>query len=103
MKIPIFITEFIKHFITTNPVWAKRIQAVSLIVGAIAWLPELLQFLEIPQSAWMEVLHNKFVKIGSLLALIVAQYPNAESSKEKIESNGLGSRPDDRNPPPKNP
>jgi len=76
MKIPTFITELLQRFFTANPVWAKRIQAASLIIGLLAWLPELLQFLEIPQSAWMEVLHNKFVKIGSVLALIIAQLPN---------------------------
>ncbi len=76
MKIPPFITAAIQRFVTNNPVWAKRIQAASLLVAFLAWLPELLQFLEIPQSDWMEVLHNKFVKIGSVLALILAQIPN---------------------------
>ena len=78
MKVPPFIIELVQRFATSNPVWAKRIQLASLIVGVLAWLPELFQFLEIQQSDWMEILHNKFVKIGSLLALIMAQLPNAE-------------------------
>lgn len=100
MKVPIVLTELLQRFVTKNPIWAKRIQAASLIVGALAWLPELLQFLEIQQSAWMEIMHNKFVKIGSLLALIMAQYPNETKSKDDETNNGLtvGGRPNDRNP-----
>ena len=76
MKIPPFISSVIQRFLTDNPLWAKRIQAASLVLMVLAWTPELLSYLEIPSPDWLEVAHNKIVKIGSLVALVLAQLPN---------------------------
>ena len=47
MKIPPFIIELTQRVASTNPKFFKVIQAVSGVIATIAFLPDLLAFLEI--------------------------------------------------------
>lgn len=82
MKIPPVIIELFKRIASDNPKWAKRVQALSLVLMALAWTPELLGYLEIPSPSWVEILQNKVVKIGSLITLVLAQLPNPNDKKD---------------------
>jgi len=78
MKIPPFIIELIQRFATNNPKFFKVIQAVSAIIAVIAFVPDLLSYLDISSPEWLSVLNDKATKIGALTAIILAQLPNAE-------------------------
>lgn len=82
MKLPQFLLELISRFATKNPVFFKWIQTFSGAIAIVAFLPDLFAYLEIASPSWLEVLHNKVVKIGSLTAIIMAQLPN-ETKKEE--------------------
>ena len=80
MKVPPFISAALQRFFTANPLWAKRIQAASFALGVIAFIPDILTYLEIPSPTWIEFLHNKVVKIGALLSIVIMQIPNDNKS-----------------------
>ena len=81
MKIPTFIIELIQRFATSNPKFFKVIQAISAAVAIVAFIPDLLVYLDIASPSWLELLHDKAVKIGALTAVIMAQLPNEQPSK----------------------
>jgi xanthine/uracil permease len=81
MKVPPFIIELLQRFATRNPNFFKVIQTISFAVGVVAFIPDLLDYLEIPSPLWMELLNDKAVKIGALTAVIMAQLPNDQPSK----------------------
>lgn len=76
MKIPPFIIELIQRVATNNPKFFKVIQVISAAVAIVAFIPDLLVYLEITSPFWLELLHDKAVKIGALTAVIMAQLPN---------------------------
>ena len=76
MKIPPFIIELIQRSATKNPKFFKVIQAVSGVVALIAFMPDLLVFLDISVPQWVTILNDKAIKIGALTALVMAQLPN---------------------------
>jgi xanthine/uracil permease len=78
MKIPPFITELLQRVATKNPKFFKVIQAISFAVGVVAFIPNLLDYLEIPSPLWMELLRDKAIKIGALTAIVLAQLPNEQ-------------------------
>ena len=81
MKIPPFITELVQRFASKNPTFFKWIQYVSAAVAFVAFIPDLAAYLELPSPAWLEILHDKAIKIGALTAVIMAQLPNEQPSK----------------------
>lgn len=82
MKVPPVVIELLKRIASDNPKFFKWIQVVSAIVAVIAFVPDVLGFLEIPAPSWLEVLHSKAVKVGALTAVIVAQLPNPSDKKD---------------------
>ena len=81
MKIPTFITELIKRIASKNPKFFQVIQAISATVAFVAFIPDLAAYLELPSPAWLEILHDKAIKIGALTAVIMAQLPNEQPTK----------------------
>lgn len=81
MKIPPFITELVQRFATNNPKFFKIIQAISGTVAIVAFIPDLLSYLDIPSPLWLGILHDKAIKIGALTAIILAQLPNEQPTK----------------------
>ena len=104
MKIPPFIIELVKRVATNNPTFFKWVQGISALVAVAAFVPDLLAYLDIESPSWLEILHDKAIKIGALTAILMGQLPNAEPKKvpdeEPISGLTVGGRPDDRNPPP---
>ena len=83
MKIPPFITELVRRFAKKNPKFFQIIQAISATVAFVAFIPDLAAYLEIASPAWLEILHDKAIKIGALTAIILAQLPNEQSKNDK--------------------
>jgi hypothetical protein len=81
MKIPPFIIELIQRAASSNPKFFKWIQLVSGIVAVIAFIPDLLTFLDITHPNWIDALNDKAVKVGALTAIIMAQLPNPSVKK----------------------
>lgn len=81
MKVPQFLTELLQRFATNNPTFFKWVQTISGAVAIVAFIPDLLAYLDIASPSWLEVLHSKAVKIGALTAIIMAQLPNANDKK----------------------
>lgn len=82
MKIPPVIIEFLQRVLSDNPKFFKWVQVVSAIVAIVAFVPDVLGFLEIPTPSWLEILHDKAIKVGALTAIIVAQLPNPSDKKQ---------------------
>jgi len=82
MKIPPVLIEFIQRMASDNPKFFKWVQIVSAIVAVIAFVPDVLGFLEIPAPEWLSVLHDKAIKVGALTAILVAQLPNPNDKKQ---------------------
>lgn len=78
MKVPPFLTELLGRLISKNPKFFKIIQLLAGLLAAIAFLPELFVFLEIPAPAFLAVVATKSVKIGALITIVLAQLPNAD-------------------------
>jgi len=76
MKVPPVVIELFKRIATDNPTFFKWVQFVSAVIGIIAFVPDVLAFLDIASPSWLEVLHTKAVKVGALIAIFVAQLPN---------------------------
>ena len=82
MKIPPVLLEFAKRIASDNPKFFKWVQIVSAIVAVIAFVPDVLVFLEIPAPSWLSLLHDKAIKVGALTAILVAQLPNPNDKKQ---------------------
>ena len=80
MKLPPFFVDTVKRFVTKNPKYFRHLQVASGIVAVIAFAPELLSYLEIDIPVWMHALESKFVKVGSLLTILIAQLPNEDQT-----------------------
>lgn len=78
MKVPPFLVELVQRFATNNPKFFKVIQAVSAIIAVIAFIPDLLSYLDISSPKWLSVLNDKATKIGALTAIVLAQLPNEQ-------------------------
>ena len=78
MKVPQFLVELLQRFATKNPSFFKWIQTISGAVAIVAFIPDLLAFLDIAAPSWLDVLHDKTVKVGALTAIIMAQLPNEQ-------------------------
>lgn len=76
MKVPSILTELLQRFATKNPKFFKWIQGISAAVAIVAFIPDLLAYLEIPSPTWLDFLHDRAIKIGALTAVIMAQLPN---------------------------
>lgn len=77
---PPVVAEFIQRLLTEKPEFFKWIQAISGVIATIAFLPDLLSYLEIPVPNWLDILHDKAIKIGALTAIIMAQLPNKSAN-----------------------
>jgi len=82
MKVPQFLVELLQRFATKNPSFFKWIQTISGAVAIVAFIPDLLAFLDIAAPSWLDVLHDKTVKVGALTAILVAQLPNPNDKKD---------------------
>lgn len=78
MKVPPVVIELFKRIASDNPKFFKWVQFVSAVIGIIAFIPDLLAFLDIASPSWLEVLHTKAVKVGALISIFIAQLPNAD-------------------------
>ncbi len=78
MKVPPVVIELFKRIASDNPKFFKWVQALSAIVAVVAFIPDLLAFLEIAAPSWLDVLHDKTVKVGALISIFIAQLPNAD-------------------------
>jgi xanthine/uracil permease len=78
MKVPPVVIELFKRIASDNPSFFKWIQTISAVVAVVAFIPDLLAFLDIAAPSWLDVLHDKTVKVGALTAIIMAQLPNEQ-------------------------
>ena len=78
MKVPPVVIELFKRIASDNPKFFKWIQVISAVVAVVAFIPDLLAFLDIAAPSWLEVLHDKTVKVGALISIFIAQLPNAD-------------------------
>lgn len=78
MKVPPVVIELFKRIASDNPKFFKWVQALSAIVAVVAFIPDLLAFLDIAAPSWLDVLHDKTVKVGALISIFIAQLPNAD-------------------------
>ena len=78
MKVPQFLVELLQRVATKNPSFFKWIQTISGAVAIVAFIPDLLAYLEIASPEWLGLLNDKAVKIGALTAIIMAQLPNEQ-------------------------
>jgi len=78
MKVPPVVIELFKRIASDNPKFFKWVQALSAIVAVVAFIPDLLAFLDIAVPSWLDVLHDKTVKVGALISIFIAQLPNAD-------------------------
>ena len=81
MKIPPVLIELLQRLLSENPKFFKWIQLVSGIVAIVAFVPDVLTFLDITHPSWLEVLNDKAVKVGALTAILMAQLPNPSNKK----------------------
>lgn len=81
MKIPPVLIELLQRIASDNPKFFKWIQVISAVVAVVAFVPDVLAFLDIAAPSWLEVLHDKTVKVGALTAILVAQLPNPNNKK----------------------
>lgn len=81
MKVPPVLIELLQRIASDNPKFFKWLQAISAVVAVIAFVPDLLAYLEIPSPSWLEFLHNSSVKVGALTAILMAQLPNPADKK----------------------
>lgn len=81
MKIPSFLVELIQRLFKKNPAFFKKIQLAAGVVAVIAFMPDLLGYLEIGVPNWLHFLESKAVKIGSLITIVMAQIPNEDINK----------------------
>jgi len=79
MKVPPVVIELFKRIASDNPKFFKLIQVISAVVAVVAFIPDLLAFLEIAAPSWLDVLHDKTVKVGALISIFIAQLPNADN------------------------
>lgn len=82
MKVPPVVIELFKRIASDNPKFFKWVQVISAIVAVVAFIPDLLAFLDIAAPSWLDVLHDKTVKVGALTAILVAQLPNPNDKKD---------------------
>ena len=78
MKVPPVVIELFKRIASDNPKFFKWIQTISGAVAIVAFIPDLLAYLEIASPEWLGLLNDKAVKIGALTAIIMAQLPNEQ-------------------------
>ena len=78
MKVPPVVIELFKRIASDNPKFFKWVQVISAVVAVVAFIPDLLAFLEIAAPSWLDVLHDKTVKVGALISIFIAQLPNAD-------------------------
>ena len=78
MKVPPVVIELFKRIASDNPTFFKWIQTISAVVAVVAFIPDLLAFLDIAAPSWLDVLHDKTVKVGALISIFIAQLPNAD-------------------------
>jgi hypothetical protein len=78
MKVPPVVIELFKRIASDNPKFFKWIQVISAVVAVVAFIPDLLAFLDIAAPSWLDVLHDKTVKVGALISIFIAQLPNAD-------------------------
>lgn len=83
MKIPSVVLELVQRLLTEKPEFFKWVQKVSALIAVVAFLPDLLAYLEIPVPNWLDILHDKAIKIGALTAIFMAQLPN-KSANDKV-------------------
>lgn len=81
MKIPPVLIELLQRALSDNPKFFKWLQLVSAVVAVIAFMPDLFGFLEISVPSWLNILHDKAIKVGALTAILVAQLPNPGNKK----------------------
>lgn len=82
MKVPPIVIELLKRIASDNPKFFKWVQFVSAVIGIVAFIPDVLAFLDIASPSWLEVLHSKAVKGGALTAILMAQLPNPNDKKD---------------------
>lgn len=75
-QVPPILKEFIDRVLTENPKFFKYIELVSYLVALIAFLPDVLSFLEVPIPSFLETLHDKAIKVGAITAALMARLPN---------------------------
>ena len=78
MKVPPVVIELFKRIASDNPKFFKWIQVISAVVAVVAFIPDLLAFLDIAAPSWLDVLHDKTVKVSALISIFIAQLPNAD-------------------------
>lgn len=85
MKIPPFLIELVQRFAKKNPLFFQYIQLASGIVALVAFLPDLAAFLDVKLPSFFEVLHDKTVKIGAFITILIAQLPNKDAGQPTPE------------------
>ena len=75
--IPQPILELIQRFFSANPTFFKYVQLVAVIVACISFFPDLLTYLNVQSPSWLVKVDTVAVKVGALVAVLIAQLPNA--------------------------
>ena len=74
--IPQPILELVNRLFTKNPTFFKYVQLVAVIVACISFFPDLLSYLSISSPHWLIAVDTVAVKVGALVAMLIAQLPN---------------------------
>lgn len=74
--VPPILKEFIDRVLTENPKFFKYIELLSYFVALVAFVPDILIFLDVPVPAFLETLHDKAIKVGAITAALMARLPN---------------------------
>lgn len=74
--IPQPILELVQRFFSANPTFFKYIQLVAAVVACISFFPDLLSYLSISSPHWLIAVDTVAVKVGALVAMLIAQLPN---------------------------
>lgn len=76
-----FIVELYKRFGLKSPKFFQVIQFIGIIATAIAWVPDLLQYLDIiPNEIYSKTLEVS-LKVAGIITWVIAKLPVVDSLK----------------------
>lgn len=83
----LFISELILRTFSSKPKFFVTIQWISIITGGVSAILSYLQTTSVQLPEWVATIANANVMVGSVVALIIAQFTNKDKEvAEKIEN-----------------
>lgn len=82
-----FIAELVLRFFSKKPKFFTIIQILSIVTGGVSALISYLESTSVALPVWVASVGNINVIVGSIVAIVIAQFTNADPVvAEKIES-----------------